>query len=153
MNPLIKAKIGAFGEVITEDTVLVRIVAMYQYRENYGAHAWDGTGECPQYWKFKGGDEVTLIDGLTVEQALCLIKWERISFLATEHEYSSEYATNDLIDINIELSGAPTREEIMNAWDMGIDLDEPEVFEIEKLERMPIDRYDAMAEELGYLNA
>ena len=28
-----------------------------QYMENYGAHDWDGTGECPQYWKFKGGDE------------------------------------------------------------------------------------------------
>ncbi len=27
-----------------------------QYRENYGAHQWDGEGECPQYWKNKGGD-------------------------------------------------------------------------------------------------
>jgi len=26
-----------------------------QYRENYGAHDWDGEGECPQYWKNKGG--------------------------------------------------------------------------------------------------
>jgi len=23
--------------------------------ENYGAHDWDGKGECPQYWKAKGG--------------------------------------------------------------------------------------------------
>lgn len=28
-----------------------------QFMENYGAHDWDGTGECPQYWKFKGGSE------------------------------------------------------------------------------------------------
>jgi hypothetical protein len=28
-----------------------------QYMENYGAHDWDGTGECPQYWKAKGGSE------------------------------------------------------------------------------------------------
>jgi hypothetical protein len=28
-----------------------------QYMENYGAHDWDGTGECPQYWKFKGGED------------------------------------------------------------------------------------------------
>ena len=28
-----------------------------QYQENYGAHDWDGVGECPQYWKFKGGSE------------------------------------------------------------------------------------------------
>jgi hypothetical protein len=28
-----------------------------QVQENYGAHDWDGTGECPQYWKMKGGNE------------------------------------------------------------------------------------------------
>jgi len=28
-----------------------------QYMENYGAHDWDGTGACPQYWKFKGGED------------------------------------------------------------------------------------------------
>jgi hypothetical protein len=28
-----------------------------QYMENYGAHDWDGVGECPQYWKFKGGED------------------------------------------------------------------------------------------------
>jgi hypothetical protein len=28
-----------------------------QYAENYGAHDWDGTGECPQYWKMKGGED------------------------------------------------------------------------------------------------
>jgi hypothetical protein len=28
-----------------------------QFMENYGAHEWDGTGTCPQYWKFKSGSE------------------------------------------------------------------------------------------------
>jgi hypothetical protein len=28
-----------------------------QYMENYGAHDWDGEGECPQYWKMKGGSD------------------------------------------------------------------------------------------------
>ena len=28
-----------------------------QYMENYGAHDWDGVGSCPQYWKFKGGQD------------------------------------------------------------------------------------------------
>ena len=32
------------------------IVVETQYRENYGAHSWDGEGECPQYWKNKGGE-------------------------------------------------------------------------------------------------
>ena len=33
-----------------------------QVRENYGAHAWDGKGECPQYWKNKGGDNYLITD-------------------------------------------------------------------------------------------
>ena len=35
-----------------------------QFMENYGAHDWDGTGECPQIWKFKGGSEykITNVD-------------------------------------------------------------------------------------------
>lgn len=34
----------------------MKIVIQTQIRENYGAHDWDGTGACPQYWKFKGGN-------------------------------------------------------------------------------------------------
>lgn len=33
------------------------IVISTQIHENYGAHDWDGEGQCPQYWKAKGGDE------------------------------------------------------------------------------------------------
>jgi len=41
----------------------MKIVITTQFRENYGAHDWDGTGECPQYWKFKGGSEY-IIDNI-----------------------------------------------------------------------------------------
>lgn len=34
-----------------------RLVIETQIYENYGAHSWDGKGECPQYWKAKGGNE------------------------------------------------------------------------------------------------
>tara|TARA_R110002050_G_scaffold208017_1_gene344054 strand:+ start:217 stop:708 length:492 start_codon:yes stop_codon:yes gene_type:complete len=30
-------------------------IVQTQYRDNYGSHNWDGTGECPQHWKNKGG--------------------------------------------------------------------------------------------------
>ena len=33
------------------------LVIRTQFMENYGAHDWDGEGECPQYWKMKGGSE------------------------------------------------------------------------------------------------
>ncbi len=38
-----------------------------QYKENYGAHAWEGEGECPQYWKFKGGSDY-VSRSLTLEE-------------------------------------------------------------------------------------
>ena len=34
----------------------MKLVIQTQVKENYGAHDWDGKGECPQYWKFKGGN-------------------------------------------------------------------------------------------------
>ncbi len=33
----------------------MKLFIVTQYRENYGAHSWDGKGACPQYWKNKGG--------------------------------------------------------------------------------------------------
>jgi len=35
----------------------LKLMLITQYRENYGACDWDGTGACPQYWKSKGGME------------------------------------------------------------------------------------------------
>ncbi len=35
----------------------MKLLITTQYMENYGAHDWDGTGTCPQYWKFKGGED------------------------------------------------------------------------------------------------
>ena len=41
-----------------------------QFMENYGAHDWDGTGECPQRWKYKGGSEykITGVDATSDPQ-------------------------------------------------------------------------------------
>lgn len=47
----------------------MKIVINTQVRENYGAHDWDGVGECPQYWKCKGGDTY-VVPNLTVSQVL-----------------------------------------------------------------------------------
>ncbi len=45
----------------------MKLVIHTQHRENYGAHAWDGEGECPQYWKCKGG-ETYVVNNLTPKQ-------------------------------------------------------------------------------------
>lgn len=40
-----------------QEPTTFRLVAVSQVYENYGAHCWDGEGECPQHWKAKGGSE------------------------------------------------------------------------------------------------
>ena len=40
----------------------MKLVIQTQIRENYGAHDWDGNGECPQRWKFKGGTTYVVND-------------------------------------------------------------------------------------------
>jgi hypothetical protein len=39
---------------------MAKILISTQVYENYGAHDWDGQGECPQYWKAKGGNEYVI---------------------------------------------------------------------------------------------
>ena len=41
----------------------MKLLITTQIQENYGAHDWDGVGECPQYWKFKGGQDYTYAMG------------------------------------------------------------------------------------------
>jgi len=36
---------------------MAKLYIYTQDQENYGAHDWDGKGECPQYWKMKGGED------------------------------------------------------------------------------------------------
>ena len=35
----------------------VYLMIAFQDMENYGSHNWDGTGECPQIWRLKGGTD------------------------------------------------------------------------------------------------
>ena len=76
----------------------MKLVINTQYRENYGAHDWDGRGECPQYWKFKGGD--TYVLDISLEQAMSEGFYDTV-FECIEHrsDYCEEYVLgSDLID-------------------------------------------------------
>lgn len=50
-----------------------------QVFENYGAHDWDGTGECPQYWKAKGGDEFFILIGSSINDKAIRDLFNRVS--------------------------------------------------------------------------
>ena len=36
---------------------MAKLLITTQVYENYGAHDWDGVGQCPKYWKAKGGND------------------------------------------------------------------------------------------------
>jgi len=74
----------------------IRLVFQTQYLENYGAHDWDGEGECPQYWKPKGGS--TYIVACTPEQ-LADAEWYNTveNGIAKRNDYEQEY----ILDVKV----------------------------------------------------
>ena len=68
----------------------MKMVIQTQFMENYGAHDWDGEGECPQYWKPKFGD--TYIMDITVQQAQDDSFMQHVlDHIEHKDEYSEEY--------------------------------------------------------------
>ena len=96
----------------------MKIVIDTQFRENYGAHDWDGTGTCPQYWKYKGGDSYVVRD-LTIEQATNVKNI--MARLKPLLEYANDYAEEYIIDWNIEDDDAAECEEWETPWDISIE--------------------------------
>jgi len=81
------------------------VVVSTQFRENYGAHDWDGTGYCPQAWKPKGGD--TYFINASADDIANTQWWVDVE-RSIEHSsaYSEEYIISesvvDLIDFREE---------------------------------------------------
>ena len=83
----------------------MKIVITTQFRENYGAHDWDGTGECPQYWKFKGGSEY-IIDSVQEHVKLNDFFGKKcemiVDSIRPKIEHKSEYAEEYIVGWTIE---------------------------------------------------
>ena len=81
------------------------VVISTQFRENYGAHDWDGRGECPQRWKSKGGD--TYFVNASAADVADSQWWTDVErCINHSSEYSAEYIIHqqvvDLIDFREE---------------------------------------------------
>ena len=73
------------------------IVIRTQFHENYGAHDWDGEGECPQYWKAKGGSEYKILDvPLNIDYN------EFVKFALTGIETDTDYSSEYMVDWSME---------------------------------------------------
>jgi hypothetical protein len=83
----------------------MKIVISTQFKENYGAHDWDGTGECPQYWKFKCGSEYIIEDvqdTITLNEMFGKKCEMVIDSIRSKIEHSSDYAEEYILDWSIE---------------------------------------------------
>jgi hypothetical protein len=92
-----------------------KLVINTQHKENYGAHDWDGEGECPQYWKFKGGNTYVVRD-LTAAH-INKISEQGIPGLTALIESSDHYFEEYILDWEIVEDSAPECAE----WDSAIE--------------------------------
>ena len=86
----------------------MKLLITTQVYENYGAHDWEGVGECPQYWKAKGGSDyvVKKFKGDATTAVMILrsqiecdnehIRESIIDFRVVADDYLTEFERNQL---------------------------------------------------------
>ena len=99
----------------------MKLVIQTQYCENYGAHTWDGEGECPQRWKFKGGetyvvpnlgqDQVTKV----IEQGIPTLR----ALIECSNEASREYILDWSVQDDADVVGEPWETPFELYWEQG----------------------------------
>ena len=71
----------------------MKLLITTQNYENYGAHDWDGVGECPQYWKAKGGSDYVVKNFTNINNTT-----EVVMALRGQIEEDSEYFRSSIIN-------------------------------------------------------
>lgn len=71
----------------------MKLLISTQNYENYGAHDWDGVGECPQYWKAKGGSDYVIKNFTAFNEVT-----ETIMAVRGQIEENSDYFRSSIID-------------------------------------------------------
>lgn len=95
----------------------MKAVIQTQIRENYGAHDWDGVGECPQGWKFKGGN--TYVLNVSIEENMSRDWWALVEAAITERsDRWEEYIIGETVVDDIDYVESDHVEE----WDAPINL-------------------------------
>ncbi len=92
--------------------ITYRVVVSTQFIENYGAHAWDGKGECPQYWKCKGGSDFIVAEGLS---EFDMLTRDAMEFVPDGISYFNDYSRQYIINVAFVPSNHLTYEERMIA--------------------------------------
>jgi hypothetical protein len=77
----------------------MQLLITTQIQENYGAHDWDGVGECPSYWKFKGGQDYKFDLGTTLRNAESLA--QLVNHFRGQIEEDNDYYRNHIIGYEV----------------------------------------------------
>jgi hypothetical protein len=77
----------------------MQLLITTQTQENYGAHDWDGVGACPQYWKFKGGQDYKYDLGSALRNDETLA--EIVEHFRAEIEEDNDYYRNHIIGYQV----------------------------------------------------
>jgi hypothetical protein len=77
----------------------MQLLITTQTQENYGAHDWDGTGTCPSYWKFKGGQDYKYSLGTTLRNSETIA--EIVEHFRSEIEEDNDYYRNHIIGFEV----------------------------------------------------
>jgi hypothetical protein len=80
----------------------MKLLIQTQVYENYGAHDWDGTGTCPEYWKAKGGSDYFVPNTNTIDEAHIIMldvraQVEQNSIAYSEHIIHWEIVADDFM--------------------------------------------------------
>jgi hypothetical protein len=76
---------------------MAKLLITTQIYENYGAHDWDGVGECPSYWKAKGGNDYVVKKFRGSAEAAT----QAVIALRSEIETNNEYFRESIIGWNV----------------------------------------------------
>ena len=84
----------------------MKLLITTQTQENYGAHDWDGEGACPQYWKFKGGEDYfyQLGNAMPSDEHIA----ELVNHLRSRVEWSDEGSRSYIVSYGIVEDGYRT---------------------------------------------
>ena len=100
----------------------MKLVIVTQYQENYGAHSWDGVGDCPQYWKNKGG-ETYVVENVDAQ------KWNEFSAIVERacKYFDCVYSDNHSAESVIDWSAQENDSILWEEWET------PKIIQLEKL--------------------
>lgn len=87
----------------------MKLLLITQDRENYGAHNWDGTSACPQYWKCKGGEAIVVDEPMTLTTPDALLAM--VETLRPVVEQHDDYFNRTIIDWRVVPDDYQTEDE------------------------------------------